>query len=161
MNKLSKKEGIAVFAGIAVLTYLLFSNSLVNLFSNSTIGQEVTNNTTTMIETGFTAQDVLVGSGEIARAGDTVSAHYVGQLTNGKVFDSSLDRGVPITFTLGVGQVIRGWDEGIVGMRAGGKRILTIAPDFAYGDQAVGAIPSNSVLIFEIELVAVEKTQAE
>lgn len=108
---------------------------------------------------GFTAQDVTVGTGDLAQAGDTVSAHYVGKLTNGQVFDSSLDRGTPIQFTLGGGQVIRGWDEGLVGMRVGGKRILTISPEYAYGAQAVGAIPANSTLVFEIDLVGVKPKQ--
>lgn len=109
-----------------------------------------------MIQTGFSAEDVTVGEGALAQSGDRVKAHYVGRLVNGQVFDSSYDRGLPIEFALGAGQVIRGWDEGIVGMRAGGKRVLTIAPDYGYGARAVGAIPANSVLIFEVELVEVE-----
>ncbi len=153
MTKLNKKEGIAVFAGIAVIGYLFFSGPLMQFFSSSSTS--LTQNE--MLNTnGFTAQDVTVGTGELAQAGDTISAHYVGKLTNGQVFDSSLDRGTPIQFTLGAGQVIRGWDEGIVGMRVGGKRILTISPEFAYGAQAVGAIPANSTLVFEVELVGVK-----
>ncbi len=154
MNQLSKKEGIAVFVALAVMAYLFFSGPLMSLFTTPNTQNTMENNS---VQTGFNAEDVEVGSGELAQAGDTVSAHYVGRLTNGQVFDSSLDRGEPIRFTLGAGQVIRGWDEGIAGMREGGKRILTIAPDYAYGDRAVGAIPANSTLVFEVELLGVEK----
>ena len=155
MNQLSKREGVAVFAGLAVMAYLFFSGPLMNLFTTTNVPSTTESNT--MIQTGFNAEDVTVGNGELAQAGDTVSAHYVGRLVNGQVFDSSKDRGEPIEFALGTGRVIRGWDEGIVGMREGGKRILTIAPDFGYGAQAVGAIPANSVLVFEVELVEVKK----
>lgn len=152
MNQLNKQERVAVFAVLAVMVYLFFSGPLMNLFTSNM--QNETENT--MIQTGFKAEDVVVGTGKLVESGDKVSAHYVGKLTNGQVFDSSRDRGVPIQFTFGVGQVIRGWDEGIAGMREGGKRILTIAPDFGYGAQSAGAIPANSVLIFEVELVGVE-----
>ena len=111
------------------------------------------------MQSGFSAKDVVVGGGALAEKGTIVTAHYAGKLTNGQVFDSSYDRNTPIKFILGAGQVIRGWDEGLVGMREGGKRVLTIAPDYGYGAQAVGAIPANSVLVFEIELVDVEKPQ--
>jgi peptidylprolyl isomerase len=156
MRKLSKKEGVTVFASLAVLAYLFFSGPLINLFSVSTEDLVATGE---LPEAGVEIEDVVVGSGNIARAGDTLSVHYVGYLPNGRVFDSSYDRNTPISFTLGVGQVIRGWDEGVIGMREGGKRILTIAPDYGYGAQAVGAIPSNSHLIFEVELLDVERSQ--
>lgn len=155
MKQLNRNQWIGVAVALAVLVYLFFSGPLMNLFTPNTQNETANNMTTT--ETGFKAEDVTVGNGELAQTGDTVRAHYVGKLTNGQVFDSSLDRGTPIEFTLGVGQVIRGWDEGIVGMREGGKRILTIAPDFGYGDRAVGAIPANSVLVFEVELVGIVK----
>ena len=151
MKQLNRNQWIGVLAALAVMVYLFFSGPLMNLFTPSA----VTTTETSMIETGFKAEDVSVGSGDLAQSGDVGSAHYVGKLTSGQVFDSSRDRGTPIQFTLGAGQVIRGWDEGIVGMREGGKRILTIAPDFGYGARAVGAIPANSVLIFEVELVKI------
>lgn len=154
MASLNRKQGIAVAVSLAVLAYLLFSGPLTNLFSTKPMQPENTN-----VTTGFNSEDVVVGQGQAAAQGDRVSAHYVGRLTNGQIFDSSRDRGLPIQFVLGVGQVIRGWDEGIVGMKEGGKRILTIAPDYGYGPQAVGAIPANSVLVFEVELVGVEKGQ--
>lgn len=149
--KLNKKEGIAIFIGIAVLAYLLFSGPIMSLFNAGTTDTQM------IIETGFKADDVTVGTGDLAERGDVVSTHYVGKLVNGQVFDSSLDRGVPIQFVLGTGQVIKGWDEGLVGMRVGGKRILTIAPDYGYGAAAVGTIPANSVLVFEVELVGIQK----
>jgi FKBP-type peptidyl-prolyl cis-trans isomerase len=106
---------------------------------------------------GVSVRDVTLGTGEVAEAGDVITAHYVGKLTDGRVFDSSRDRGTPISFMLGTGQVIKGWDEGLKGMKVGGTRVLTIAPEYGYGDRAVGPIPANSTLIFEVELVGVKK----
>lgn len=89
--------------------------------------------------------------------GNTISVHYRGTLTDGKKFDSSYDRGQPLDFTVGEGQVIKGWDEGLLGMKVGEKRKLTIAPNLAYGNRAVGGvIPPNSTLIFETELVKIK-----
>lgn len=99
--------------------------------------------------------DLQEGTGREAKVGDTIRAHYVGTLMDGTVFDSSRDRGEPFEFTLGAGQVIKGWDDGIVGMKEGGQRRLTIPPEMAYGDQAVGKIPANSTLNFEVELVEI------
>lgn len=102
-------------------------------------------------------KDDVVGTGAAAKAGDSVTVNYVGALTNGTVFDASANRGTEgFTFTLGAGQVIRGWDEGIVGMRVGGKRTLVIPAALAYGQRAVGdIIPANSDLIFQVELLKV------
>ncbi|MEK7604820.1 MAG: FKBP-type peptidyl-prolyl cis-trans isomerase [Patescibacteria group bacterium] len=104
-------------------------------------------------------QDTAVGTGDTAAAGDTVTVNYVGALTNGTVFDASANHGGDgFTFTLGAGQVIKGWDQGIAGMKVGGKRVLMIPADLAYGSQAVGnVIPANSALIFEVELLKVQK----
>lgn len=102
-------------------------------------------------------EDLKVGSGAEAVAGKMVSVHYTGWLTDGKKFDSSVDRGQPFKFSLGGGQVIRGWDQGVVGMKVGGKRKLTIPPQLAYGERgAGGVIPPNSTLVFEVELLGVE-----
>jgi FKBP-type peptidyl-prolyl cis-trans isomerase len=104
-------------------------------------------------------KDDVVGAGAVAAAGDTVTVNYVGALTNGTVFDASANHGSSgFTFTLGGGQVIQGWDKGLVGMKEGGKRTLLIPAALAYGSQAVGdAIPANSDLVFEVELLKVQK----
>jgi len=96
------------------------------------------------------------GSGDQeVQSGNTIRVHYVGTLVDGTKFDSSIDRGEPFTFTAGVGQVIQGWDQGVLGMKVGEKRRLTIPANLAYGDQGVGdVIPANSTLIFEVELVS-------
>ena len=101
-------------------------------------------------------EDLSVGSGDEAAAGKTVIVHYTGWLTNGSKFDSSKDRNDPFDFRLGAGQVIRGWDQGVAGMKVGGKRTLTIPPEMAYGSRgAGGVIPPNATLVFEVELLAV------
>jgi len=101
-------------------------------------------------------EDLVIGTGATAAVDNTVSVHYVGMLTNGTVFDSSYDRGTPLPpFRLGAGQVIAGFEQGIVGMRVGGKRRLTIPPSLGYGNQAVGQIPPNSTLVFEVELLEI------
>ena len=106
---------------------------------------------------GLEYVETLAGTGAQAAAGKTVSVHYTGKLTNGKVFDSSLTRGQPIEFKLGAGRVIKGWDEGIALMKVGGKATLTIPPELGYGERgAGGVIPPNATLIFEVELVSVK-----
>lgn len=100
--------------------------------------------------------EIKVGEGKEAKAKDKVTVHYTGWLTDGKKFDSSVDRGQPFSFTLGVGQVIRGWDQGVAGMKVGGKRKLTIPAHLGYGAHgAGGVIPPNATLVFEVELIAV------
>ena len=100
--------------------------------------------------------DEKVGTGQAVKSGDTVEINYVGTLANGTKFDASADHGGPFTTKIGVGQVIKGWDEGVVGMKVGGKRKLTIPPSLGYGDQAAGSIPPNSTLIFQVELVGIK-----
>lgn len=101
-------------------------------------------------------QELLVGEGQTAKAGDQVSVHYTGTLIDGTKFDSSLDRGTPFQFTVGAGQVIKGWDDGVAGMNVGGKRKLTIPSDLAYGDRGIpGTIPGGATLIFEVELLEI------
>jgi len=105
---------------------------------------------------GLVIEDLVVGDGAAAAAGQRVSVHYTGWLTDGKKFDSSKDRGDPFMFSLGRGEVIRGWDEGVNGMKVGGKRKLTIPADLGYGARgAGGVIPPNATLLFEVELLAV------
>ena len=105
--------------------------------------------------------DTAAGTGEEAKSGDTVTVNYIGVLPDGTVFDASQNHGQSFTFTLGAGQVIKGWDQGIVGMKVGGTRLLAIPPELAYGAQAIGAIPANSSLIFQVELVSIGGAKAE
>ena len=161
--------GIAIaLALVVVITFFI----LPGLFpfkssspSNNSQAQNITNTQTasTMpIEsvTELLVKDEVVGTGIVAEAGNSVTVNYIGALTNGTIFDASANRGSDgFTFNLGAGQVIKGWDQGIVGMKEGGKRILVIPASLAYGDQAVGGgvIPANSTLIFEVELLKVQK----
>lgn len=165
---------IIIFSGIAVW---LFINKSKN--ANTSIGESVSPSvsveatlTISPLPTasasagkiidlggGLLIQDLRVGTGDEATKGETISVNYVGTLSDGKKFDSSYDRGQPFIFSLGAGQVIQGWDLGVVGMKVGGKRKLTIPPSFGYGAQNVGngLIPPNSTLIFEVELLGVQK----
>jgi FKBP-type peptidyl-prolyl cis-trans isomerase FkpA len=105
---------------------------------------------------GLQYEDMKVGTGAEAKAGQNVEVHYTGWLTNGTKFDSSVDRGEPFVFPLGAGRVIKGWDEGVAGMKIGGKRKLTIPPELGYGARgAGGVIPPNATLVFEVELLGV------
>jgi FKBP-type peptidyl-prolyl cis-trans isomerase len=102
--------------------------------------------------------DVSVGKGPAAKAGDKVKVHYTGTLTNGSEFDSSRKRNQPFEFALGTGAVIKGWDQGVAGMKVGGKRKLTIPPSLGYGARGMGgSIPPNSTLLFDVELVEIGK----
>jgi hypothetical protein len=102
--------------------------------------------------------DIAIGTGAEAKAGNTVTVNYLGTLLDGKKFDSSYDRGIPFSFHLGAGEVIKGWDQGVSGMKVGGKRKLVIPPDLAYGSAEIGngLIPANSTLVFEVELLDVK-----
>ncbi len=104
---------------------------------------------------GLVIQDIKIGTGNEAYSSSTVTVHYVGRLTNGQKFDSSRDRGKPFEFNLGNGEVIKGWDKGVRGMKEGGIRKLIIPPELGYGSKVSGSIPANSTLIFEIELIKV------
>lgn len=101
--------------------------------------------------------DLKVGTGEAAKVGDKISVNYLGTFENGQKFDSSYDRNTPFQFNLGKGEVIAGWDQGLVDMKVGGKRKLVIPPDLGYGSTTRGSIPANSVLVFEVELLEIIK----
>lgn len=112
---------------------------------------------TSTTPSGLIIEDVTVGSGEPAIAGQRVTVHYTGWLTDGEKFDSSKDRNDPFDFPLGAGHVIKGWDEGVQGMRVGGTRKLTIPPALGYGARgAGGVIPPNATLVFEVELLGID-----
>jgi len=114
----------------------------------------IENNMENNIE-GLGIEILQQADGQEAKNGDNVSVHYTGTLVDGTKFDSSVDRGQPFQFGLGAGQVIRGWDLGVLGMKIGEKRKLTIAPELGYGDRDMGSIPPNSTLIFEVELLGI------
>ncbi len=118
-------------------------------------GTVVTNPKPITMASGLIIEDTKIGDGAVAKNGDLVTVHYVGTLTNGKKFDSSRDRGEPFQFPLGQGMVIKGWEEGVAGMKVGGVRKLTIPPELGYGAAgAGGVIPPNATLLFEVELLA-------
>jgi peptidylprolyl isomerase len=101
-------------------------------------------------------EDILVGTGAEVKENDEVVVHYIGTLQDGQEFDNSRKRGEPFSFTVGEGRVIKGWEDGLIGMKVGGQRILVIPPALAYGEQAVGPIPPNSTLVFAIELLEIK-----
>ena len=124
-------------------------NTKAETVQTSVVGQEITT------ASGLKYIDAIIGTGSVPKAGDKVKVHYTGTLEDGTKFDSSKDRNKPFEFTLGVGQVIKGWDEGLSTMRPGGKRKLIIPSNLGYGSRSAGKIPPNSTLIFEVELIEV------
>ena len=124
----------------------------------SALGGPMESADTRVTASGLKITELNLGDGAEAAAGQTVVVHYRGTLENGKQFDASYDRVTPFSFPLGAGRVIKGWDEGVVGMKVGGKRKLVIPPDLAYGSRgAGGVIPPNATLTFEVELLDVKK----
>ena len=118
-------------------------------------------NTATQDDNGVKKEDIVVGGGQEITLGQTVAAHYVLKLSDGTVIQNSklVNNNQPFSFVYGAGQLIPGWELGIAGMRVGGKRVITIPPSLGYGPQAVGPIPANSTLIFEIEVVSAQTVQ--
>ncbi|NUM44054.1 MAG: FKBP-type peptidyl-prolyl cis-trans isomerase [Anaerolineales bacterium] len=148
---------------IALVTVALAVVALILIFAfrgNSETGDAGTTAGTGEVittATGLQYEELIIGNGPAAQAGDTVAVHYTGTLEDGTVFDSSVERGEPIEFPLGTGYVIPGWDEGIAGMQVGGQRRLIIPPDLGYGAQgSPPVIPGNATLIFEVELMEIK-----
>jgi len=163
------QTGIAVALALAVFIFFfifggtsLFANSVPLDGTSIEIATTTTQTTSTTMPTVQELQitDETVGAGTVAVAGDKVTVTYVGALTNGTVFDASANHQETVngfTFSLGAGDVIQGWDEGIVGMKVGGVRRLVIPASLGYGNQDYGPIPANSTLVFEVRLLKVEK----
>jgi FKBP-type peptidyl-prolyl cis-trans isomerase len=174
MKNIPKNEAIALFAGIMVVAILFFGARL-NPFTPTSAPSEAKGDVVNLTNakqqqaaavqavssamdsngkvTKLIVEDVRPGAGFEVKEGDTVTVNYVGTLQDGTQFDSSYSRGTPFTFELGAGTVIKGWDQGLVGMKVGGQRILVIPSSLAYGNREIGPIPADSTLIFSIELV--------
>lgn len=139
--------GIAVAAALVVAALFFVVGNPFNAVEN--IGQQAS------VQNGqLVAQDEIIGTGAAVQVGDKIRVNYTGKLQDGSVFDTSVGK-APFEFTLGAGAVIPGWDQGLQGMKVGGKRLLIIPPQLAYGSQGFGPIPPNATLIFEVDLVGI------
>jgi FKBP-type peptidyl-prolyl cis-trans isomerase len=154
---MSQKKTFAVVIAVIVVLGLTFFSQFVQSFmsairgeSNQTVSSVPADDQKTVIT------EIVVGTGKEVEYGSTVTLHYVGRLADGKIFDSSREAGRPFVFQAGQSQVIAGFDTGVLGMKVGGKRKITVPPSDGYGDKTVGPIPANSTLTFEVEVLAVE-----
>lgn len=153
---------LTILGGIIFAAILIFISGNIHKSTTPSTDQTMTTTSTTDNTNASPSgqlkiEDLQVGSGREVKSGDTVTMNYTGTLTDGTKFDSSYDRNQPFTTQIGVGQVIKGWDEGILGMKVGGKRRLTIPADLGYGATGAGdKIPPNSTLIFEVELLEIK-----
>jgi len=147
---------VAIILGLSAVFALAQSTAKKSTTPNTSAPTKVTGDGV-KTASGLIYWDIRVGNGEVAKEGSRVRVHYTGWLTTGKKFDSSVDAGTPFDFRIGNGEVIKGWEEGVAGMRVGGKRQLRIPPALAYGAQGYpGAIPANATLIFDVQLLAVQ-----
>ena len=158
---MNRNAWIAVAVSIVVVGFLIFGDTAVGMFHAASGGSSSSQTSNTMepsnTVTTLQIQDTVVGTGAEATNGALITVHYTGTLLNGQKFDSSVDRGQPFQFRLGEGRVIAGWEQGFNGMKVGGKRTLIIPPSMGYGANQAGPIPPNSTLVFEVELLNVEK----
>ncbi len=162
---MSQTEWIAVSLVLIIIFVVFYLFVPFRFFGGNKDTTKTSSETSSSVETrvvseiitdsGLGIKDTKIGEGEEARSGKTLTVNYAGRLVDGTKFDSSFDRGVPFTFVLGQGSVIKGWEEGFDGMRVGGQRTLTIPPSLGYGSSGVGSIPPNSTLIFEVQLLNV------
>jgi FKBP-type peptidyl-prolyl cis-trans isomerase FkpA len=158
MSRKVLTTGVAVVAGLAVIGVFFINNPFIsstksigmNNLSASTAASSDNSKTPQLV-----IQDEVVGTGSEAQAGNTITVNYVGKLQDGTVFDTSVGK-TPFQFTLGSGQVIPGWDQGLQGMKVGGKRLLIVPSELAYGAQGIGPIPPNATLVFEVDLLDVK-----
>lgn len=163
------QTGIAVALALAVVVFFFVFNGM-SIFASPTSSndaaaittqtEQTTMPTDTTPVTQLQVTDEIIGTGATAVAGDSVTVNYVGAFTNGTVFDASASHPETVngfTFALGAGQVIKGWDEGVAGMKEGGKRKLVVPASLGYGPNDYGSIPGNSTLVFEVELLKVQK----
>lgn len=178
---INKYEAVGIFASVGLMTLALFLLRVENTAqvvqnidvtaqsasvsvvdeSNQNRSEALFGAITSSLDDGgvlnkLIIDDVVLGTGAEAAVGDTVTVHYIGTLQTGQQFDNSNTRGEPFSFTLGENKVIAGWEEGVLGMKVGGERILVIPPEMAYGSNNVGPIPANSTLVFAISLVAIK-----
>lgn len=170
---INKYEATGIFASVALMALALF---LMNMETATQALETDTDATASVVlsednpyQTLFNSvdatgevsklviDDVAIGAGDSVEEGDEVAVHYIGNLTDGTAFDNSYLKDRPFTFIVGNGEVIKGWDEGVLGMKVGGQRILVIPSDLAYGERQVGPIPANATLVFAIELLAINK----
>lgn len=177
MSPMNRVEAIGIFASIVVMALALvvirFSTNdgtgaiaetdgdtqgavVVASGEPNTLASAIEDAATTNGELkDLVVNDITVGSGPEVKEGDTISVHYIGRTRDGLEFDNSYNRGTPFTLTIGEGRVISGWEQGLLGMQAGGERVLVIPPSMAYGNRQVGPIPPNSILVFVVELLSI------
>lgn len=176
MSPISKFEAVGIFISVAVMAVAL---ALLNFHTHTIAGSEPSSQAGAVIVSSngeasdmstalasattnkgklerLVIEDVRKGDGASVKSGDTVRVDYIGSTRDGVQFDSSYARGTPFEFTVGDGKVIQGWDEGLIGMKVGGERILVVPPQLAYGDRQVGPIPPNTPLVFAIELLDIK-----
>ena len=147
---------VIIVVGITLGYFLIIAQSGTNNQEQASPNEQTNMNVLPTNNPAFKVQDVVVGEGKEVKSGDTVVMHYTGTLEDGTKFDSSVDRGKPYETQIGVGRVIKGWDEGVPGMKVGGKRKLTIPADMGYGATGQGSIPPNATLLFDVELLKIK-----